>query len=197
MSGSEPARSIPSTRPKLLTTWGWSAIEIALQDLDKLYTRLQKGWLDVRRSRCCWRAASLARRLAGDLCHAGAGLPAGEVLYLTANTGDRLKTNHPEPKSLVDRPFIAVLAGPDLAKLKSFYIGGFHMGAQGDLQADRCCPGPKPTASRTIMSTSCRWASAPSAATRSSWTNSRPRRPARRSTRTANSRAALSCSASL
>ncbi len=115
--------------PKALTTWGWSSIEIALQDTDKLYAKLKQGWLDApmkvlgEPKPIAPNSPIYAMQIQG---------PAGEVLYLTSNTGDRFKFNHPDPKSFVDRPFIAVLAGPDLAKLKAFYIDGFQMGPQGD-----------------------------------------------------------------
>jgi len=59
--------------------------------------------------------------------------PAGEVVYLTGNTGDRAASNHPEPKTLIDRIFIMVLAGPDKPALKTFYMDKFGLGDQGDL----------------------------------------------------------------
>jgi catechol 2,3-dioxygenase-like lactoylglutathione lyase family enzyme len=120
----------PMPAPEPLTTWGWSAIEIAVQDVDALYARLKRGWL------------APPIRLLGEPRALSPGSPivamqlrgpAGEVLYLTANTGDRLKSNHPEPRSMVDRTFIAVLAGPDLAALKTFYRDRFALGDQGDM----------------------------------------------------------------
>ncbi len=59
--------------------------------------------------------------------------PADEVVYLTGNIGDRAASNHPEPKTLIDRIFIMVLAGSDRPALKQFYIDRFKLGDQGDL----------------------------------------------------------------
>ena len=118
-------------RAKPLTTWGWSAIEITVRDLDALYDKLKRGWLEApiavlgKPQALAANSPIFAMQVLG---------PAGEVLYLTSHTGDRTKSNHPEaPRGLVGRPFIAVLAGPDLAALKSFYTDGFDLGDQGDL----------------------------------------------------------------
>ena len=119
----------PTETPKALSTWGWSSIEIALQDTDKLYAKLKQGWLEPPMKMVgepkpiAPNSPIYAMQVQG---------PAGEVLYLTSNKGDRLRFNHPDPQTFVDRVFIAVLAGPDMAKLKDFYIRGFQMGAQGD-----------------------------------------------------------------
>ncbi len=130
--GDVPIRAVEIDKiapAKPLTTWGWSAIEIAVRDLDALYAKLKAGWL----------TAPIA--VLGEPHPLGPNSPiyamqvrgpAGEVLYLTANTGDRAASNHPEPNSQVDRPFIAVLAGPDFAALKTFYKDRFALADQGD-----------------------------------------------------------------
>ncbi len=55
--------------------------------------------------------------------------PAQEVLYLTCETGDREKSTLPIPRSFVDRPFIMILAGPDINAIEDFYVGNFGMTA--------------------------------------------------------------------
>jgi catechol 2,3-dioxygenase-like lactoylglutathione lyase family enzyme len=121
----------PRPAPAPYTYAGWSAIEIAVRDVDALHAHLQTGWLQppitvMGPPRALTPTSPIrAMQVRG---------PAGEVLYLTANTGDRLKSNHPEPRGLVDRPFIAVLAGPELGALKGFYRGAFALADQGDMQ---------------------------------------------------------------
>ena len=130
--GDVPIRAVAIDKiepAKPLTIWGWSAIEIAVRDLDALYAKLKSGWLKApievlgEPHPLSPGSAIYAMQVRG---------PAGEVLYLTANTGDRAKSNHPEPQSQVDRPFIAVLAGPDFAALKTFYKDRFALADQGD-----------------------------------------------------------------
>jgi hypothetical protein len=110
-----------------LRGYGWNAIEIAVEDTDAVYRRLQGT--DVR--------------IIGEPHTLGVGAPiramqvlgpGGEVIYLTSHGGDRAKSNHPVPKSPIDRPFIMVLAGPDVRALKAFYRDTFDLGDQGDLR---------------------------------------------------------------
>jgi hypothetical protein len=53
--------------------------------------------------------------------------PAKEVIYLTCETGDRSLSTLPMPRSSIDRPFIMILAGPDLNKIEAFYGNHFQM----------------------------------------------------------------------
>ena len=103
-----------------LTTFGWNAIEIIVDDV-----------------------ARLARELAGSpfrILHGPAPLafmpsihamqvlgPAQEVLYLTCETGDRDRSLLPKPASIVDRPFILVVGGPDFAAMHRWYVEIFDL----------------------------------------------------------------------
>lgn len=108
-----------------LRSYGWSAIEMAVQDVDALEAAFEKS--DVR---IIGRAAALAP---GSPIRAMQVVgPGGEVVYLTSHTGDRAASNHPEITTPIDRPFIMVLAGPDLAAMKTFYRDTFLLGDQGD-----------------------------------------------------------------
>ena len=111
---------------KTLTTWGWGAIEITVSDVDTVLKKLEGGPFRVIGLPRMMMTASPIRvmQVVG---------PAEEVLYLTGNVGDRAASNHPEPKTLIDRIFIMVLAGPDLPALKKFYLETFSLGDQGDL----------------------------------------------------------------
>lgn len=116
----------PVAEFKTLTSHGWAAIEITVADVDAVMAKLEGSPFEV---------IGLPRALTADSPIRAMQVvgPAGEVIYLTGNTGDRAASNHPEPKTLIDRVFIMVLAGPDLSALKEFYLNAFKLGDQGDL----------------------------------------------------------------
>lgn len=111
---------------KTLTSWGWAAVEITVSDVDAVMDNLKGS---------PFKTIGLPRALTSDSPIRAMQVvgPAGEVVYLTGNTGDRAASNHPEPKTLIDRIFIMVLAGPDKPALKTFYLDKFGLGDQGDL----------------------------------------------------------------
>jgi len=109
-----------------LATYGWNATEIVVADVDASFAKFQKApELILAAPDGIGLGAIRAFQVKG---------PSGEVLYLTGNTGDRLKSNHPEPTSPIGRPFIMIVGGPDRAALKKFYLDTFNLGDQGDLQ---------------------------------------------------------------
>ncbi len=107
---------------KAMTTWGWNSIELIVEDPDKVYEKLK---------------ASPFRHVGGP-ANLGGGTssiravqfagPAEEVIYYTAETGDRSKSGLPIPASFIDRPFILILAGPDANAISKFYTETFLMG---------------------------------------------------------------------
>lgn len=115
----------PPARPVPLISPGWTAIEIAVADLDASFAKLKNAGVEIL-------AAPDGIGVGAIRAFQVKG-PAGEVVYLTGNSGDRLKSNHPEPKSAIDRPFIMVMGGPSRAELKTFYRDLFRLGDQGDL----------------------------------------------------------------
>jgi hypothetical protein len=117
----------PVPEYKTLLGYGWNAIEIAVENADAVERGLIGGAV-----RIIGKAEALAP---GSPIRALQVVgPGGEVIYLTSHGGDRAKSNHPVPKSAIDRPFIMVVAGPDLAALKTFYRDTFALGDQGDLK---------------------------------------------------------------
>lgn len=110
---------------RTLTTWGWSAVEITVADVDDVMKKLEGSPFKV---------LGLPRELTPESPIRAMQVlgPADEVIYLTGNVGDRVSSNHPEPKTLVDRIFIMVLAGPDRSALKKFYLETFGLADQGD-----------------------------------------------------------------
>lgn len=105
---------------KAMTTWGWNAVEIIVDDPDGVYKKLQdspftllgepKGLNNYPSIR--------ATQFRG---------PSEDVLYLTAETGDRSNSLLPRPGAFVGRIFIMVLAGPDIQALQDFYADTFKM----------------------------------------------------------------------
>jgi hypothetical protein len=109
---------VPDYEP--MTTWGWNAIEIICDDPDAVYDKL----------------------IDSPFTHLGgpAGLTnypsiratqfkgvADDVLYLTAETGDRTNSLLPRPGAFIGRIFIMVVAGPDIQALQDFYADAFDM----------------------------------------------------------------------
>ena len=120
------APAVPDYRP--LTTHGWNAIEIIVQDPDQLRQRFTDspftvigepeflgGYPTIR-----------AFQVRG---------PSQEVLYLTAETGDRSRSPLPAPGGEVGRIFIMVVAGPDINALNRWYAE--HFGLTAGVVRDR------------------------------------------------------------
>jgi hypothetical protein len=101
---------------KAMTTFGWNATEILVADTDALEARLRGS---------PFRISHPPKELTGlpDI-RAMQGLgPAEEMLYLTHVQRPVAGYDLPVAKSFVDRCFIAVVAGPDMAALIAFYSG--------------------------------------------------------------------------
>jgi hypothetical protein len=106
---------------KAMTTHGWNAIEILVEDPDKVYARLKDspfvhvgGPKNLNPPFNSIRATQFKG-------------PAEEILYFTAEQGDLSKSPLPAAKSFIDRPFIMVLAGADANAMMKFYMENFLM----------------------------------------------------------------------
>jgi hypothetical protein len=106
---------------KAMTTHGWNAIEILVEDPDKVYARLKDspfvhvgGPKNLNPPFNSIRATQFKG-------------PAEEILYFTAEQGDLSKSPLPAAKSFIDRPFIMVLAGADANAMMNFYMQNFLM----------------------------------------------------------------------
>jgi hypothetical protein len=111
-------RDLPVHKP--LTTWGWNAIEIIVDDPDATYASLRDSPFKVigEPAQLSGYPSIRAFQVQG---------PSNEVIYLTAETGDRNKSILPPPASDIDRIFIMVVAGPDIDALLNFYSGKFAL----------------------------------------------------------------------
>lgn len=104
---------VPGYRP--LSTTGWNVLELIVDDVYGLHEELKKGPFEILGT-----PHSLGGNLASIHAMQMVG-PAQEVVYLTAETGDRSRSSLPIPKSPVDRPFIMVLAGNWLPAMEHHY----------------------------------------------------------------------------
>jgi hypothetical protein len=108
----------PSPYPPF-TAYGWNAIEIIVDDLAVLAAKLDGSVFKILAPPAPIPMTSLhAMQVQG---------PAGEVLYLTTETGDRAASTLPIPQSQVCRPFVAVIAGPDVMALREYYATLFAL----------------------------------------------------------------------
>jgi hypothetical protein len=104
-----------------LTTFGWNGIEIVVQDPDALREALRGSPFEV-----IGEPAGLARF--PTIRAFQVEVTGHEVLYLTGERGDPSHSPLPPPNGAVGRPFIMVLAGPDIDALLRFYAENFQLG---------------------------------------------------------------------
>jgi len=104
-----------------MTTFGWNSFEIIIEDVYALNERLLKSPFEI--------IGGPEPIFPESTIHALQVIgPSEEVLYLTQQT-DPEDTRLPDPGSFVDRPFIMVLACPDVAAVVDFY--GSRFGVPG------------------------------------------------------------------
>lgn len=115
-------RVVQGTMPedyKAMTTYGWNAIEMIVENPDAVYEKLSKSPFEH----------------VGGPENLGDGLssiravqfkgPSEEIFYFTRDTGDRSKSTLLTPRAPIDRPFIMVVAGPNARILTDFYVSTF------------------------------------------------------------------------
>lgn len=108
---------------KPMTTWGWNAFELVIDDIDAVEARLKDSPFSVLGTRSPLKSAPsiVTMQVAG---------PGQEVLYMANETGDRAKSSLPAPGGLIGRTFIVILAGSDIEKVRDWYAGTFNMAKQ-------------------------------------------------------------------
>ncbi|MBU6379412.1 MAG: hypothetical protein KJS95_12900 [Gammaproteobacteria bacterium] len=108
------------TPPKPLSTLGWSAIEIIVDDPDRLFAELRDSPFRVIGEPAPLGSYPSIRafQVVG---------PAAEVLYLTSETGDRSKSILPLPNGRVGRVFIMVLAASNARATLDWYARAFTL----------------------------------------------------------------------
>ncbi len=103
-----------------MTTWGWNGIEIIVDDPVALRETFRGSPFRIIGEPKGLNSypSIVAFQVVG---------PDDEVLYLTAETGDRSTSTLPRPNGDVGRVFIMVLAGPDIDALLNWYGKRFSM----------------------------------------------------------------------
>jgi catechol 2,3-dioxygenase-like lactoylglutathione lyase family enzyme len=113
-------QSPPTPGYEVMKTHGWNANEILCQDPDALAQRLANSPFRIIGAPRPLGSNSKVRAMQ-------AIGPAGELVYLTRippEGGTAVKT---PAQAFVDRTFIVVLGGPDMAAMRSFYANQFGM----------------------------------------------------------------------
>lgn len=100
---------------------GWNAMEIIVDDIDRLYTNFRLSAFVIARS-----PASPVPGFPTIRSMEAEG-PAHETLYLTAETGDRSRSILPKPSDPVGRPFVSWLTGLNIIALRDWYASHFGM----------------------------------------------------------------------
>jgi len=103
-----------------MATWGWNAIELIVEDPDSLFAQVRRSPFEIIGEPAPLKnyPSILAFQVRGA---------ADEVVYLTSERGDRSRSILPLPNGTVGRPFIMVLAGPDVEALLEFYRSRFGL----------------------------------------------------------------------
>jgi hypothetical protein len=105
---------------RALTTYGWNAAELMVQDVDALADRLADSPFEIigPPADLSFTDAIRAMQVRG---------PAEEVLYLTQFKRRLEEFDTPDALSFVDRCFIVILGGPDLGALIAGYRAQFEV----------------------------------------------------------------------
>ena len=106
------SEAVPGYRP--LTTYGWNASELIVQDVDELAERLADSPFKIigPPEDLSFSDAIRAMQVRG---------PADEVVYLTQFKRPVPAFDVPDALSFVDRVFIMIVGGPDLSAIQRFY----------------------------------------------------------------------------
>lgn len=106
---------------RAMTTHGWNAFEIIVNDVDDLHERMLKS---------PFRHIGGPANLGGGNSSIRAAQyigPAEEVLYFNCETGDRAKSALPDPGEDVGRTNIVILAAPAVVEAMAFYGAAFGL----------------------------------------------------------------------
>ncbi|CUS44151.1 MAG: VOC family protein [Pseudomonadota bacterium] len=110
----------PVPEYRALTTFGWAAFEIIVDDVHQVHELIKASAFTVigEPKPLQFMPSIVAMQAVGS---------SGECLYFTMESGDRSTSILPRPRSLIDRPFILVIAGPDFDALRNWYCDLFDL----------------------------------------------------------------------
>lgn len=105
---------------KPLTTYGWNAFEIIVDDVPALCENLDGSGFTLigKPLPLNFMPSIVAMQVVG---------PASECLYFTMESGDRETSILPPPKGFVGRTFIVVVAGPSFPDMHRWWIDRFNL----------------------------------------------------------------------
>ncbi|MBL8628617.1 MAG: hypothetical protein JNM81_03240 [Rhodospirillaceae bacterium] len=116
-------RAVQSAGPadyKPMTTWGWTSFELVVDDIYALHKKLETTAFKVL-------GAPIPLKSSPSIMTVQVEGPGREILYFANETGDRSKSNLPQPNAFVGRPFIVILAGSDITAVRDWYSDLFLM----------------------------------------------------------------------
>jgi len=108
--------AVPNYRP--LTTWGWNAIEVLVEDPFKLNRNLSDSpFIIIGKPKTLVRFPTICAMQVRGI--------ANEILYLTCDTAPEEKAFLPRAGTTVGRPFVMVVAGPSAETTIDWYATHF------------------------------------------------------------------------
>ncbi len=112
------APAVAGYRP--LTSFGWNAFEIIVDDVPTLAARLAGSPFEIigKPKPLQFMPSIVAMQAIG---------PGGECLYFTMESGDRETSILPPPSGFVGRTFIVVSGGPDFTAMLRWYVDRFAL----------------------------------------------------------------------
>lgn len=125
-SSNEPdlfIRAIEAPAPsgyRALTTFGWSAFEIIVDDVHQLSNRLENSPFQLL-------APPEPLRFMPSIIAMQVTGPGSECLYFTMESGDRDASILPKPRAFIGRTFIVVAGGPDFPSSLRWYVDNFDL----------------------------------------------------------------------
>ncbi|MBL8644508.1 MAG: hypothetical protein JNK21_11295 [Rhodospirillaceae bacterium] len=116
-------RAVQSAAPadyKPMTSWGWTSFELIVDDIYALHKKLETTAFKVL-------GAPIPLKSSPSIVTVQVEGPGREIFYFANETGDRSKSNLPQPGAFVGRPFIVILAGRDITAVRDWYADLFLM----------------------------------------------------------------------
>jgi hypothetical protein len=108
---------------KAKTSAGWNSFELMVDDIDGLYKELSVPGSPFKVTK----TPQAPVKEFPTVYSMDVMGPAGELLFLTCEKGDRDKSWMPKPDSKVGRPHVAWVAGPDIIKVRDWHVATFGL----------------------------------------------------------------------
>jgi len=109
---------VPDYKP--MTTFGWNAFEFVIDDVTASYQKLQDSNFTIIGGPNPLKSVPTIHTMQ-------VSGPANEILYLADETIDGPDARLPATNDLFGRPFIVILAGPDITETREWYADNFNM----------------------------------------------------------------------